>query len=271
MAEAYPQIMALLDRKLNVVTIAQELFFPLGEHRQRALELDARAREAGVRICAVGINPGFAMDLIPIIGSLPCWQIDHVFVRRVVDFSPYGPDEMRHIGVGLSAAGFHAGARSGTIGHIGLLETAGMVGYCLGIPLDELRQTKEPLVSDRARKTPFAEIGPGQVYGFRQNVTGLVEGKAVLEFQMHAFVAPDAREQEELGDYTRIDGTPSVDIRIKEQIAQRGGLGTSATAVNAIPRLLQAPPGLHPFYDLPLPHFWSGRAAVPPVERIQYA
>jgi 4-hydroxy-tetrahydrodipicolinate reductase len=74
----------------------------------------------------------------------------------------------------------------------------------------------------------------------------------------------------EMGDYTRIEGTPSVDIRVKEEISQQGGLGTAAVAVNMIPRILEAKPGYHTMNQLLLPHIWNGPEAPLAVEKITY-
>ena len=269
--EAFEPIMKYLDKGCRVVTICQELFFPVGRNVKKARAIDRKAREMGVGVTAVGINPGFIMDIVPIVCSVPCWEIGKVFVRRVVDFSPYGPDEMRHIGAGLSAAEFTGGVRRGEIGHIGLLETTAMVAHCLGLDIDELRQTKKPMVTKKGRKSGFIAIPPGKVCGFRQDVVGLRNGKGLLDFRMVGIVSPDPKEDGvELGDYARIDGTPSVDIQIKEEISQRGGLGTAGVAVNMIPRVMSAGPGFHTMNTLTLPHIWSGRPAPPPVEKITY-
>jgi len=71
MKDAYPLVTKVLERGMNVVTIAQELFFPLGENAHIAKDIDALAKEKGVSITAVGINPGFILDFVPIVGSLP--------------------------------------------------------------------------------------------------------------------------------------------------------------------------------------------------------
>jgi 4-hydroxy-tetrahydrodipicolinate reductase len=264
--DGFPQIMAILERKANVITICQELFFPLGKNMDKALEIDRKARDMGVRVTAVGINPGFVMDIVPIVCSVPCWEVKRVFARRVVDFSPYGPDEMRHIGAGLSPGGFLEGVKQGVIGHIGLLETGAMVAHCLGFTIDEWRQTKEPVITRKERITHFITIAPGNVCGFRQYVSGLRNGETLVDFRMVGIVCPDSEEDKvTLGDYTRIEGTPNVDITIKEEIAQKGGLGTAAVAVNMIPILLKAPPGFHTMNTLALPHIWEGGLEYPPV------
>jgi len=255
-AEAYPVVASLVSRGINVVTITQELFFPLGSNISVAEEIDRRAKAGGARVTAVGINPGFILDILPISASSPCWEINRVDGRRVVDFSPYGPDEMSHIGAGLTESEFVSGAEDGTIGHIGLLETAGMVAVSMGLEVDELRQTKSAIITSRRRLTPFIEIEPGQVCGFRQTVVGLSKGDEKLRYEMVGILDPDDRD-EPLGDRVCISGTPAVDLVVKEQISQLGGLGTAAVAVNTIPRLLNATPGLHTSHQLRTPSIWS--------------
>lgn len=258
-AEAVPQIMTILGHHLPVVCIVQELFFPIGDNVTHANALHLAAVRAGVGVTACGVNPGFAMDLIPVVASTPCWQIDRVVVRRNVDFSPYGPDEMRHIGAGLSQDEFRRLATAGTVGHIGLLESAAMLSYCLGLDVDELIQEKEPLVSDRARTTAFIEVPPGRVSGFRQRVVGYSQGAERLDLQMLAVLDPRPDDGFELGDSTRIHGVPEVDLTIRKEVSQRGGLATAAVAVNTIPSLLAQAPGFHILPELRLPHIWSGR------------
>ncbi|ESX66941.1 hypothetical protein X759_27315 [Mesorhizobium sp. LSHC420B00] len=255
-AEAYPIVASLAARGINVVTITQELFFPLGCNIGVAEEIDRQAKAGGARVTAVGINPGFILDILPISASSPCWEINRVDGRRVVDFSPYGPDEMRHIGAGLTESEFVRGAEDGTIGHIGLLETAGMVAVSLGLEVDELQQTKSAIITSRRRCTSFIEIEPGRVCGFRQAVVGFSKGDEKLRFEMVGILDPDDRD-EALGDQVRISGIPAVDLVVKEQISQLGGLGTAAVAVNTIPRLLDATPGFHTSQQLRTPSIWS--------------
>lgn len=255
-AEAYPVVASLAARGINVVTITQELFFPLGSNIGLAEEIDRQAKAGGARVTAVGINPGFILDVLPISASSPCWEINRVDGRRVVDFSPYGPDEMRHIGAGLTEPEFVSGAKDGTIGHIGLLETAGMVAVSMGLEVDELRQTKSAIITSRRRRTSFIEIEPGRVCGFRQSVAGLSKGDERLRFEMVAFLDPDDQD-EPLGDRVRISGSPVVDVVVREQISQLGGLGTAAVVVNTIPRLLEAAPGFHTSQQLRTPSIWT--------------
>jgi hypothetical protein len=267
--EAYPIIVEIIKQNINVITIAQELFFPLPHHAPLAKEIDQLARMAGVCVTSVGINPGFIMDIIPIVASLPCWTVNKVKSERIVDFSPYGPDEMRHIGAGLTPQEFSSGVSEGKIGHIGLLETAAMVSNCLGLGVDELNQKKSAIITNKVRQSHFIKILSGRVCGFRQKVVGTNSGKVRLDLSMVGLVCPDPEEDQlTLGDYTRIEGEPSVDVAIKEEISQKGGLGTAGVAVNMIPRVLASAPGFHTMNELALPHIWHNQEHS--IQRITY-
>jgi len=63
-------------------------------------------------------------------------------------------------------------------------------------------------------------------------------------------VVPSA-EAVETGDYITIEGKPGLNLAIKPEIP--GGLGTVGIAVNMIPKVVEARPGLLSMKDLPVP------------------
>jgi 4-hydroxy-tetrahydrodipicolinate reductase len=130
-----------------------------------------------------------------------------------------------------------------------------MIAHALGLDVDELKQAKSPIISQRTRTTAFASIPVGRVCGFRQSVCGTASGTETINLEMTGILAP-GQDDLELGDHFRIRGTPNVDVFTKEEISQKGGLGTAATAVNTIPRLLQASAGFHCSNELRMPSFW---------------
>jgi 4-hydroxy-tetrahydrodipicolinate reductase len=65
-------------------------------------------------------------------------------------------------------------------------------------------------------------------------------------------------EGTETGDRIEIRGTPHVRLAGTPEIP--GGEGTCALAVNMIPRILNAAPGLHTMADLPVPAALLGDA-----------
>lgn len=259
--EAAETLQPFIDHGLPVISIVQELVYPIGPNVQVARSLDERAKSTGARLVAVGINPGFMMDLLPIVVSGACASIESITIERNVDFSPYGPDEMRHIGAGMTPEEFVAGVEAGEVGHIGLLESAVAVARCLSLDVDKLVQRKRPLVGRSPRRTAYVDVPHGRVCGFIQDVIGFHGGQERLRMIMRAVIDP--RPDEDgfvLGDRIVINGAPPVECVMPVGFSSQGGLGTAAMAVNSIPRLLGMPPGLHLYTDLPIPSL--GAAAV---------
>jgi 4-hydroxy-tetrahydrodipicolinate reductase len=58
------------------------------------------------------------------------------------------------------------------------------------------------------------------------------------------------------GDYITLTGTPPVKMSINPEIS--GGLGTIAMAINCIPHVINADPGLITMLDIPIPRAIMG-------------
>ena len=71
-------------------------------------------------------------------------------------------------------------------------------------------------------------------------------------------VHPDLEDQA-TGDYIHIHGVPEVHMSIQPELA--GGLATIGMAVNMVPRILAATPGLKRVIDLPTPSALMGPSA----------
>jgi 4-hydroxy-tetrahydrodipicolinate reductase len=263
-AEALTQLLPMLSRGISVITISQELVYPIGSSVAVAQTIDAACRASGARMTAVGVNPGFAMDLVPLVASAACWQVNSIEVDRSVDFSPYGSDEMAHIGAGLTRAAYELGVVRGDIGHIGLLESASMVASYLAIDLDELVQTNTPLIAQSERRTAAVTVPSGRVCGFTQEVVGTLGGQRRVRFTMRGVLDPRPEEDGfTLGDCATLHGSPDVEIRMMRGPCNFGGMATAAIAVNAIPRVLGAAPGFLLAPQLALPMLSCGRRGEP--------
>lgn len=249
--DVMPQITCAVKQRANVICIAEEMAFAAAQSPDKAAEMDALAREHGVTILGTGINPGFILDTLIIALTGVCARVDHIRARRVNDLSPFGPTVMRTQGVATTPEEFAAGLKSGEIvGHVGFPESMHMIAAALGWKLDRIEQTREPIISRTERKTKYVEIKPGMVAGCNHVAHGFVGGREVITLEHPQQVVPSA-ENVETGDYIWIEGTPSVSLVIKPEIP--GGTGTIAIAVNMIPHVVAARPGLLAMKDLPVP------------------
>lgn len=249
--EVYPLIEQAAKAGSNVVCIAEQMAFPAAQEPELAAKIDRLAHENEVTIVGTGINPGFVLDTLIIALTGVCLDVKKIRAARINDLSPFGPTVMRTQGVGTTPDEFARGLKDGSIvGHIGFEESLHMIAAALGWKLDEIKQTREPIISKVYRETKYVKVQPGNVAGCRHIAHGYMNGQVVIELEHPQQVLPKL-EGVDTGDYIWIEGQPAVNLAIRPEIP--GGLGTIAMAVNVIPNVIAAAPGLVSMKDLPVP------------------
>ena len=228
-----PQFLECAARGLNVVSTCEEAFYPWRRDALLASDLDAAALAAGVTIVGAGVNPGFGMDLLPVIASAPCWSIAAVEVSRVVDAGTRRGPLQRKVGAGLSGEEFEAGVGRGEIAHVGLGDSAWMISDSLALGGETLNETLVPLwAADES------------VAGLHQTATVTRGEDAVVRLDLKMYLgAPDP------SDEIRILGEPPITLLVPGGIP--GETATAGVVVNAAERLDGARPGLLSTPDLP--------------------
>ncbi|MEW6725042.1 MAG: 2,4-diaminopentanoate dehydrogenase [Bacillota bacterium] len=255
--EVFPQIKQALEAGLNVITIAEEMAFPWANEPKFADELDRLAKAKGLTVLGTGINPGFILDTLIIALTGACEWVEKIRAARINDLSPFGATVMRTQGVGTTPEQFTAGVEAGSIvGHVGFPESMHLIASALGWKLDRIEQVKEPIISNVYRETPVVKVEPGMVAGCRHTAKAYVGDKVVMEFEHPQQIHPHL-EGVETGDYVWIEGRPNFNVSNKPECP--GGIGTIAMAVNMIPAVVDARPGMLTMADLPLPRSLKGR------------
>jgi hypothetical protein len=241
------QVLALVQRGLNVVTTCEELAFPSPEHQATSRDIDKAAVRKKVSVLATGVNPGYAMDALPLMLTAPCATVTRVSVVRVVDAGTRRLPLQRKVGAGLNLSQFRRAITEGTVRHVGLPESAHMIASSLGWKLDRVEETLEPAIAPRDLDTEYLRIPAGMAAGIRQSARGYRNGEVVVNLDLQMYVGAESPR-----DHVLIEGTPPIDMTIAGGVA--GDLATAAIVVNSIPKLLAARPGLVTMRDLPLVH-----------------
>lgn len=250
--ETYRQIKLALKKKINVITIAEEMYNPWIKNQELAEKIDNLAKTNDVTVLGTGINPGFVLDTLILTLTGVCLEVTEIKASRINDLSPYGPTVMRTQGVGTTVEEFKKGISNGTIiGHIGFLESISTIAKYLGWELDEIKQTRDPIISNVLRKTPNALVKPGMVAGCNHIAYGIKDGKVVITLEHPQQILPEL-EGINTGDYISIKGKPEINLSIKPEI--KGGVGTVAIAINMIPHVINSEPGLKSMIDMPFCH-----------------
>ncbi|HTY56310.1 MAG TPA: hypothetical protein VMB26_13965 [Candidatus Binataceae bacterium] len=255
-------VVGFLSAGINVIAISG-ISFVAQRHRELAERLDQAARAGGATVTGTGLNPGFLQDLIPIVMSGACQSIAKITSIRVTDFSPWGPEVMRHYGFGLTAQEFQRQVAEGTLGlHEEISQSIDMIAYAMGGVAEKLEQQKLSMVTSTKRSAPSVTIDAGLVCGFRHVATAQCSSGPEIRLELIGIVHPDpAVDGVEPGTRVIIEGVPGVEAMIKGELSSARGVyaATAARAVNAIPYVVSAPPGLTSLADLPPIAWWPGR------------
>jgi 4-hydroxy-tetrahydrodipicolinate reductase len=244
------QIRPALELGLAVATTCEELIFPAQCSPELAQELAAVCLHAKARLVATGVNPGFVMDLLPIFLTGVSRSVDHIRVDRVVDATTRRQPLQAKIGSGQEAAAFGAKLAAGQAGHAGLRESAALIARALGWKPESIVEFREPVLARTRLRTKFFDVAAGQVCGIHQTVTGRVAGVERIVLDLHMYLqAPSPH------DRIIVQGRPNLNVLVDGGVA--GDDATIASLVNAVPRLLAAPPGMHLLHELAVP-CWTG-------------
>jgi len=246
--QVYPQISASLREGVNAISTCEELAYPYLKNRAIAEELDKLAKQYGVSVLATGINPGFLMDTLPITMTGVCLEVKRIKVTRMMNSGRRRLPYQRKIGTGLTEEEFGEKIDKKEItGHVGLDVSIAMIADSLGWELDDIIVLPpKPIIASRTIETSYTTVKKGCVAGLKSTAYGVRDGEKVieLEFISHA-------EVEEEYDSTEIEGLPDMKVKIEGGI--HGDIGTTAMIINSIPKVMNAPPGLHTMKDLPIP------------------
>jgi hypothetical protein len=239
------QLMACLAAEACVVSTCEELAYPFRKYPELAAMLDAEAKTWGVALVGTGINPGFVMDKLLITLSAASQGIDSVRAVRIVDASKRRLPLQKKVGAGMSVEEFRAQVAAGIIKHHGLPESVAMVSDALGLGVDDISETIEPVVARELVRTPFLEVAAGQVAGVHQIARGYAGSKETIFMELQMFVGATTP-----GDTVEIAGNPNLTLTIPG--GTHGDIATASVVVNCIPEILNATAGLRTSRDLPM-------------------
>jgi 4-hydroxy-tetrahydrodipicolinate reductase len=251
LTDAAGEILTLVRQGVAVISIAEEMAYPACSSPVIADELHRLAMARRVAVLGTGVNPGFVLDMLVIALTGVCADIRTITAERINDLSPYGPTVLRSQGVGLSPEAFQEGLGNGTVtGHCGFPQSLHLIATAISWTIERIEQTRQPIISRVRRETPLVTVEPGQVAGCLHTAIAYVADQPVITLNHPQQIRPEL-EGVETGDTITITGTPTLCLRGTPEIP--GGVATCALAVNMIPHVLNAAPGLHTMTDLPVP------------------
>lgn len=244
-----PLITQAVESGSNIISICEELSYPFQYYPKLSEELNALAKSNNVTIVGTGINPGYLMDLLPIVITAPCQSVKSIKVTRMMNSAKRRVSFQLKIGTGLRPDEFRKKIDNKEItGHVGLIQSIQMICDALGLEYDEIKEfpPKEMITEDDFMTSYGEKVPKGYVCGLQSKAVAKKNEKEIVLLDFVAY----AGEHEEY-DNIEIEGTPNIHQKIIGGV--HGDLGTSAMVVNLIPIVTKARSGLLTMKDLPAP------------------
>jgi hypothetical protein len=263
-AEAQAECCDALAAGIDVVTPGMYgLIHPPSADPELRGRFEAACARGGSSFFTSGIDPGFAIDLLPMVLSGVCQEIREIRIVENFNYAYYDqPEAVKNlIGMGgpmdatppmllpIALEGVWGGALRG-------------LAQSLGLEVSEIRTEVEKHALEATVTNAMGTFERGSQGGFRFEVQAIVDGRPTLVVEHITRIDDDTAPQWPRPDkqgyhQVRISGHPDmvVTVECEDADGNHAGGGNSAAAgrlVNAIPAVRAAPPGLLGAADLPL-------------------
>ena len=255
----FDEVCRLLESGANIVTTRGEF--------HRAESLDPAARERVEAACArgrtsihsTGSSPGFISEALPLVLAsiqrrLDCLTIDEFAYLALRN----SPDLLFNVmGFGKPPTAFDERRLSHLrVAHGPSLQ---LLAEALSLPLDALDASGEVAVARHTVEIAAGKLEAGSVAAQRLTVAGMRGGRPLLRFRAIWYCSTDLDPAWDLlptGWRVTVDGDAPLDIDMRfpippERMAATTPAYTANRAVNAVPVVCAAAPGIRTTLDLP--------------------
>lgn len=213
-------------------------------------EPSRRLRDAcekgGSSLYTSGIYPGHA-PMVALAASAMSRRIERISVLESLDITGYANEQMfRAQGFDLEPDDPEAARRcEASCGSF--KDQIPVMARALGVQLDGIGFTAEYALADDHTDFGFMTVGKGRIAGFRGTISGLVQGRSVIEcrfvWKLGEAMTPNWPVTD--GYVIEIEGDPGVRVKIEAIDGHLDGATTTAMPVlNAVPAVCAAPPGI---------------------------
>jgi len=258
------ELVRILEAGVDVVTTAAFINGRrLGPDRKRLVDACERG---GSSILGTGVNPGFA-DLLAIVVAGISSRIDKITVNEAAHTAGYdSPETEKPAGFGrpIDDPNLPAMTAAGTAV---FGEAVAMIADALGVELDDVVCETEYAKTTTELDLGSWQIAAGCVAGVAASWRGRVGGRTLVELNVRWKKAPTLEPNWQIQDGWTIEvqGLPTVratlqflpppDFQAKSlaDFMVIGHIMTAMPAINAIPAVVAAPPGIVSYPDVRLP------------------
>jgi 2,4-diaminopentanoate dehydrogenase len=253
------EVCALLEGGSNVVTTRGEF------HRLASMEAGLRGRvegacrAGGTSIHSTGSSPGFISEALPIVLTSIQRRLDRLVIEEYADLSKRDSPVLLFDIMRFGHPPAAIDERRLSHGRVSFGPSLSLLADALRAPLDDIDAGGAMAVATHDVTIAAGTIMEGTVAAQRLTVTGRRSGRPFIEFIANWYCTRDIDTSWDLRDTgwrVVVDGDAPLDVQLRfptplEHLGEVTPGYTANRAVNAVPYVCEAEPGIRTLLDLP--------------------
>lgn len=253
------EVCRLLESGANVVTTRGEFHHPGSVPPEVRERVEAACARGGTSIHSTGSSPGFISEAVPLTLASIQRRLDGLTISEFADLSRRDSPGLLFDVMGFGRPPSAFDERRLSHGRVSFGPSLRLVADALSMPLDSLEADGEVATARRAVRIAAGELAAGTVAAQRITVSGVRDGRAVLRFRAVWYCTADLDpgwDVRATGWHIAVEGDAPLDIDMRfpvpiERMAAVSPAYTANRAVNAVPAVCAARPGIRTTVDLP--------------------
>lgn len=255
----FGQVTRLLAAGSNIVTTRGEFHHPASLDPAVRARVEAACAPWATSVYSTGSSPGFVSEALPIVLTSLQRRLESLTINEYADLSRRDSPDLLFTVMGFGVPADEFDVRRFGYGAIAFGPTLRLLAETIGLPLDEVTSDGEVAVAARETRIAAGTIEKGAVAAQRMTVTGRRAGDPLLRFAATWYCTENVEPRwplRETGWHVSVvgDAPMEVDIRFPVPLERMAAVMpgyTANRAVNAIPAVCAAPPGIRTTADLP--------------------
>ena len=249
----------LLSSGINVVSTAGGLHHPGSMDVTVRERVEEACASGGASIHSTGSSPGFITEAVPLVLTSLQRRLDRLHIAEFANLSSRNSPVLLFELMGYGKVPSEFDPRRWAFGADSFGPSLRLIGEALGRPLDSIDSSGEVATATRTVEIAAGSIPAGTVAGQRMNVVGSRHGEELLRFSATWYCTTELDAGWDLrpsGWRVTVEGDCPLDVDVAlavplERMAETTPGYTANRAVNAVPFVCEARPGIRTTVDLP--------------------
>lgn len=249
----------LLTSGINVVTTCGAFHHPASMDREVRAKVQTACEHGGVSVHSTGSSPGFITEAVPLVLTSIQRRLNGLTIDEYADLSQRNSPQLLFdlMGFGRPAGTFEQFRANYLRSSFG--PSLQMVADAIGLPLDSVEASGELAMASRETTIAAGTLAAGSVAAQRITISGVRAGQSLIQFRATWYCTTDlnpAWSVLDTGWHVSVDGDAPLEVTLRmpiplDRMAEVSPAYTANRAVNAVPYVCAAAPGIRSTLDLP--------------------